>query len=107
MSTLPETVLQFGTGKFLRAFTDLFIQEANEQGRGVGRVVVLQSTGHERTDLLNRRGGRYQVAIRGLEHGQRVDRVREVASISRSLAAQTSWDEVLRVACSPALTTIV
>ena len=30
---LPETILQFGTGKFLRAFADLFVHELNEAGR--------------------------------------------------------------------------
>ena len=28
-ATLPETVLQFGAGRFLRAFTDRFIHQAN------------------------------------------------------------------------------
>lgn len=107
MSNHPETILQFGTGKFLRAFADLFVQEQNEQGRGAGRIVALQSTGVERAELLNRQGGRYHVAIRGLEQGQRVDRAVEVESIRRSLAAQTDWNEVLAAACQPPLTTIV
>ena len=38
MTALPETVLQFGTGKFLRAFADLFIDEANRSGQAIGRV---------------------------------------------------------------------
>jgi hypothetical protein len=29
MTTLPETVLQFGSGRFLRAFADLFIDQSN------------------------------------------------------------------------------
>ena len=37
---LPETIRQFGTGKFLRGFADLFIHQANQQGQAVGRVVV-------------------------------------------------------------------
>ena len=41
---LPETVLQFGSGKFLRGFADLFLHQANENGQNVGRVVVVQST---------------------------------------------------------------
>jgi tagaturonate reductase len=107
MPNLPETILQFGTGKFLRAFADLFVHELNEQGRGAGRVVTLQSTGSQRADLLNRQGGRYHVAIRGLEQGQRVDRIVEVESIGRSLNAQADWNEVLAVACRPTLTTII
>ena len=49
MSTsLPETVLQFGSGRFLRAFADLFIHQANQQGQKVGRVVIVQSTAGDR-----------------------------------------------------------
>jgi tagaturonate reductase len=110
MDSLPETVLQFGAGNFLRAFADLFLhqaneqgQQANEQGQHIGRVVVIQSTGAGRADLLNRRGGRYHVVIRGLENGQVVDRVEECASISRALVADRQWADVLALAGSPEL----
>jgi tagaturonate reductase len=102
-----ETCLQFGTGKFLRGFADLFVHEANEAGRAAGRVVVVQSTGSERASALNDRGGRYHVAIRGLEHGRRVDRTVEVRSVSRALAASSDWDEVLAVARSESLRAII
>jgi len=105
--TPPETVLQFGTGKFLRCFADLFVHELNEQDRGAGRVVVLQSTGAERAHRINERGGRYRVAVRGLENGRLVDRTVQVTSISRALAAEEDWAQVLDLARSPDLTTIV
>lgn len=107
MSPLPETILQFGGGKFLRAFVDLFVHQANAQEQAVGRVVVVQSTEGERARLLNAQGGRYHVAIRGLEGGQTVDRVEPVESVSRALVAQTEWAEVLRVAASESLRYLV
>src|SRR3990172_4932348 len=88
-SHLPETILQFGTGKFLRCFADLFIHEASEAGQAVGRVAVLQSTGFERAKAFNDQGGRYHVAVRGLDDGRRVDRPVEVKSVSRALVAAT------------------
>src|SRR5690242_7604597 len=100
MSQLPETVLQFGSGKFLRGFADLFIHQANEQGQAVGRVVVVQTTGDSRADLLNRQAGRYHVLVRGLEDGRVVDRVEESASIGRALVASRQWADVLAVARS-------
>lgn len=103
MSTLPETVLQFGAGNFLRAFADLFVHQANKQGQAVGRVVVVQSTGDARANLLNQTGGRYHVVVRGLENGQVVDRVEECASISRALFANSQWADVMRLAASPDL----
>jgi tagaturonate reductase len=103
MNNLPETVLQFGSGKFLRAFADLFIDEANQRGQAVGRVVVVQSTGDNRAGALNRQAGRYHVLVRGLADGVTVDRVQEVASVSRALVAVNQWNEVLAVARSPHL----
>jgi tagaturonate reductase len=94
MSNLPETILQFGAGKFIRSFADLFIHQANEQGQAVGRVVVAQTTGDGRARLLNKQGGRYHVVIRGLENGGPVERVEEVASISRALVAAREWDDL-------------
>jgi tagaturonate reductase len=103
MNTLPETVVQFGAGNFLRAFADLFLHQANQQGQNAGQVVVVQSTGDRRANLLNQQGGRYHVVIRGLENGQTVDRVEESASISRALVADGQWPEIDALARSPAL----
>src|SRR5438105_12840016 len=107
MSALPETILQFGTGRFLRAFADRFIHQANEEGQDVGRVVVVQSTGDDAANRLNAAGGKYHVVVRGLENGQRVDRVENVACISRALAASQDWDRRLTLARSPDLRSIL
>jgi tagaturonate reductase len=107
MSALPETILQFGSGRFLRAFADLFVHQGNEQGQNVGKIVVVQSTGDGRADALTRQGGRYHVAVRGLENGRVVDRVEECASVSRALHAGSQWGEVLKVAASPHLHTVL
>lgn len=106
-SPLPETVLQFGGGRFLRGFADLFIHQANSTGNPVGQIVVVQSTISPRADALNTQKGRYHVLVQGQEAGQIVDRVEESASISRALIAQESWQEVLRVSCSPLISTIL
>lgn len=107
MKQLPETILQFGSGRFLRAFADLFIHQANAAGQAVGRVVIVQSTGDGRAEGLNKQGGKYHVVVRGIEAGQVVDRVEECESISRALPASTQWPEVLELAASPALRVIL
>src|SRR5205807_5730989 len=107
MRTAPETILQFGSGKFLRAFADLFIDQANRTGQDVGRVVVVQSTGESRAAALNQQGGRYHVLVRGLENRAIIDRVEEVHSVSRALTASSQWPEVLVVARAPELHTII
>jgi len=104
---LPEAVFQFGTGKFLRCFADLFIHEANQTTRPVGRIAVLQSTGTARAKTFHRQGGRYHAAIRGLERGRRIDRTVEVCSVSRALTAAEDWEEVLALGRCESLQAIV
>jgi tagaturonate reductase len=105
---VSETILQFGAGNFLRAFVDLFIAQANrEVASSIGKIVVVQSTGPERAEALNRAGGRYHVAIQGFHEGRVVDETEVVDSISRALYAGTQWAEVLDVARSADLRWIV
>lgn len=109
-SNSASVVLQFGTGKFLRAFADLFVHELNVEHAARGdraEVVAIQSTGAGRAEAFRKAGGRYRVAIRGLHEGQRVDRVVDVSSIGQALAAQDDWDEVLTLARSERLEAIV
>src|SRR5262249_47966004 len=72
-----------------------------------GRVVVVQSTEGRRADLLNEQQGRYHILVRGLENGQRIDRVQRVESVSRALNAVNQWDQVLALVRSPQLRWIV
>ena len=48
--TLPEKVLQFGTGVFIRGLIDYFIDKANNAGQFNGRVVMVKSTAAGTTD---------------------------------------------------------
>jgi tagaturonate reductase len=107
MSNPAETILQFGAGRFLRAFADLFVHQANAAGQDVGRIVVVQSTGDDRAAVLNRLGGRYHVVVRGLNNGVVVDRIEVCESISRAVSAAAQWDEVRALARSPQLKLIL
>lgn len=102
---MPETLLQFGAGRFLRAFVDRFLQEAKDAGHDLGSAVVVQTTPGRRAELLGESG--YPVLIRGVIGDETIDRVQRVTSISRALVAAEAWREVMEVAASPTLTTIV
>lgn len=95
-------ILQFGAGNFLRAFVDLFVSETR-----FDQIVVVQSTGRERCDVLNRAGGRYHVAIQGIADGVVVNETRQVTSIREALHSGTDWEKVCGQACSPELRWIV
>jgi len=103
---LPETVLQFGAGRFLRAFVDRFIHQANESGQTVGRVVVVQREIDGRADSLQAQDS-FTVLVRGYEQGELIERPEPVASISRSIVAADDWREVLRIAGTTELKYIV
>jgi len=101
MATPAESVLQFGSGRFLRAFADLFIHEARQSGQPMGRIVVVQSTSSGRVRLFNEQGGRYRVHVRGIRDGRRIDESIEVESVSRALSAREDWEAVLEVGRDP------
>src|SRR5207253_524814 len=107
MNPLPETILQFGAGRFLRAFVDRFVYQANEAGQNVGRIVVVQRSADERSDLLNKSPDGYRVLVRGYQDGELVQRYERVQSISRVLLADKQWADVLAFAKSPHLRYIV
>ncbi|MCB1229118.1 MAG: altronate dehydrogenase [Verrucomicrobiae bacterium] len=101
-------ILQFGAGNFLRAFVDLFATQLNrDPATEIGPVVVVQSTGRERADALNRVGCRYHVVIRGFRKGALVDAIENVDAIREVLHAGTQWSGVLDVAKDASLSMIV
>lgn len=100
-----NTILQFGTGRFLRSFVDLFVEEANTSASRTTQVVAIQSTGEERARQL--RTGAFHVAVRGLSDGDRVDRTTAVTCVADALAADTAWPKVLMAARNPGLRAVV
>ena len=73
---MKTKVLQFGEGNFLRGFFDWMVQRMNERAGFGGRVRIVQPRRAELTAVsraLQASGGRYQVCLRGLEAGRRVE----------------------------------
>jgi tagaturonate reductase len=103
----PETILQIGSGAFLKGFVEDFVQLANIAGNPVGRVVSVQRRSDHRSAAFLRQDGLYTLILRGLENGQPVERKRIIASISRSLSADTEWNKVIAVAVRPSTRVIV
>lgn len=104
---LPERIIQFGTGRLLRGFADFFIHKANEQGLFDGGVVCIQSTGTERANTLNTQQGRFTLWTRGIEEGEKVDRLEIIESISRVIPANEDWVGVLKCARNPEFEIVV
>lgn len=104
---LPEKILQFGSGAFLRGFFDYFIHISNMQGEFNGRIVVVQSTGGERSRILEEQEGLYTLCAQGLQDGRQLETFTVCSAISRALSARDDWENVLAFAGSPDLEIIV
>ncbi|QJW88770.1 tagaturonate reductase [Spirosoma taeanense] len=102
----PERILQFGTGVLLRGLPDYLVQKANSEGKFNGSIVVVKSTDSQ-TDEFSGQDNLYTVAVRGVQQGQDVSETTVVSAISRVLAAQTQWKEILLIARNPNLQIII
>lgn len=71
---MKETILQFGTGNFLRGFVDYFVDSMNKQGLYGGKIVVVSPTDSKTVSKINQQNGKYNLIIRGLENGNRFAR---------------------------------
>ncbi|SDY93422.1 tagaturonate reductase [Evansella caseinilytica] len=104
LEDLPEKVVQFGEGNFLRCFIDWMLQQMNNQGVFNGRAVLVQPIAHGPViDMLNEQDGLYTVVLRGIQNGETVDTSEVISSVSRGLNPYTQWEEVLALAASPDL----
>jgi len=104
---LPERVLQFGEGGFLRGFVDWMIHGMNRKGLFNGRVVVVQPIAQGQVARLNQQAGAYTLLMRGVENGKVVERQELITSISRGINPYTNFDDYLKCAHNPDLRFIV
>ena len=105
----PERVLQFGEGNFLRAFVNYWFDVANEKAGWNGKCVLVQPIDRGLSELINRQEGLYTLYLRGMEHGEKVDRNRVISSVSRCLNPyeEDGFREMMAVAVSDELEYIV
>lgn len=104
---MKETVLQFGTGNFLRGFADYFINELNKQGLYGGKIVVISPTNSKSVEKINSQNGRYNLLLRGIENGKEVSSINEINSISRAINPYEDFEGFLSLAKNPDLRFII
>jgi len=105
--SLPEKVLQFGTGVLLRGLPDYFIDKANRSGVFNGRIVVVKSTGNGDTSAFDSQDNLYTIGIRGVKNGIDVKENIISSAISRVVQAEKDWSSILVLAKDPGLKIIV
>ncbi|MCE7064509.1 tagaturonate reductase [Dyadobacter sp. CY326] len=104
---LPEKVLQFGTGAFLRGLADYFIDKANREGVFNGRIVVVKSTDEGDLKAFERQDNLYTICVRGTQSGKVKEENIISSAISRVLSAKTQWSLVLDLAKNPAISIVI
>lgn len=103
---MKTKVLQFGEGNFLRCYFDWMVQKMNDAVGFDGGVQIIQPRSAELTPisrLLNARGGRYHVCLRGLSDGEPVESLEEISCV-RGVG---TWDDAARYATDPDIRFIV
>jgi tagaturonate reductase len=98
--SLPEKVLQFGTGALLRTLPDYFIDKANRHGLFNGRIVAVRLNSDEKTSVFDRQDALYTHCILDVKSGEKTQESIINSSISRVLFATEQWKEVLDCAHS-------
>ncbi len=105
---LKERVLQFGEGNFLRGFVDWMFDRLNKEAGGDFGVVVVQPINMGPVvDFLNEQDGLYDLYLRGLQNGEKVEETRVVECITRGINPYTNNDEFFKCALNPDLRYIV
>ncbi len=84
-SVMPEKIIQFGEGNFLRAFVDWIVWKMNQKTDFNGSVVVVQPLAGGMVDWLNGQDCLYHVNLQGKENGQPVNTLERIDVISRAL----------------------
>ncbi len=107
VTSLPERVLQFGTGVLLRGLPDFLIDKANRQGIFNGRIVVVKSTDGGDSMAFDQQDGLYTLGIRGFENGNLIEQNIVCSAISRVLSAKSQWADVLACAANPDMQIVI
>lgn len=101
--SLPERVIQFGTGALLRGLPDYLIDKANRQGIFNGRILVVKSTAGGDAAAFEQQNNLYTIGVRGIQEGCLISENIISTAISRVLLAASQWEEVLASAANPLL----
>lgn len=104
---LPEKVLMFGEGNFLRAFAGCIIQKLNDSGDFEGGITALQGTEYGTGGIINEQQGLYTVIERGMEKGSPIERFTVIDCIKSCVNPYTDYQTYLKIAENPQLSAII
>lgn len=98
---MKETIIQFGTGNFLRGFADCFVDKLNKENLYGGKIVIVSPTNSKTVDALNEQDCRYNLYLRGIENGKESCERTEINSITRAINPYKDYDAFIDLARNP------
>lgn len=104
---MKETVLQFGTGNFLRGFADSFIDSMNKRGIYDGKVVIVSPTNSKTVEKLNGQNCKYHLMLRGIKDGEKFCKTSYIESVSRAINPYSDFDSFISLASSKDLRFVI
>lgn len=107
LAKMPEKILQFGEGNFLRAFVEWHFQQITNAGMFNGSIVVAQPIAQGMAEMLNEQDCLYTCMLRGIQNAKLVEKYELITNISRALNSYSQWDELVKLAESEELEYIV
>lgn len=94
----PVRVLQFGEGRFMRAFVDYAIDVANEEQGFDGNVVIVTPRAARRPESFARQQNLYTVRLQGMQNGRKVVSDRVITCIDDVLSPIADYDAYMALA---------
>lgn len=106
---MPERVVQFGEGNFLRAFVDYMFDEINAQDLFTGGITLIQpiAGGEFLRNVLNEQEGLYTLIARGRENGEKVSDKRLITCVNRCINPYVDLETYNGCAKNPELRFVV
>lgn len=95
---MKEKIIQFGTGNFLRAFADYFIDKLNKDNLFDGKVVIVSPTNSKTVEKINSQQGKYNLYIRGISDNKEICNRIKIDSISRAINPYIDFDSYISLA---------
>lgn len=104
----PITILQFGSGNFLRGFADWMIQQSNDAGLTDHGVAIAYATHRaNRHDPLAEQDGLYHVCLEGVRGGEAVRRVDLIDAVQTVVDPWADYERYRAIAVSPELRLVI
>ena len=106
-SVMPEKIIQFGEGNFLRAFVDWIIYNMDQKTDFNASVVVVQPIERGMVDWLNGQDCLYHVNLQGRQNGKPVDQLDRIDVISRALNPYSQNQAFMALADQPEIRFVI